>query len=161
MAALPLSPRRASTYAGCTVAANGAGANDGAIHEADEEFIMRTTNLLSVAGLFAVGSFFGAAAPATAQEATPDTWIDRPVQKTRAQVRAELARARADGTIGAGSANYDFVAARDASKSREQVLAELRRAHASGALDAIDAEAWAYVPVRPPLTSPLRERTLG
>jgi hypothetical protein len=83
------------------------------------------------------------------------------VQKTRAQVFAELAQARADGTIAAGSAGYDFVAAHDASKSRDQVLAELQRARASGALDAIDVEAWAYVPVRPPVTAPLRERVLG
>jgi hypothetical protein len=83
-------------------------------------------------------------AAAVAQEATPDTWTQVAPSKSFAQVRAELAQARQDGTIKAWSAGYIEKVA--ASKSREEVRAELSEARASGELAAIGGEAHTFAP---------------
>jgi hypothetical protein len=80
---------------------------------------------------------------AVAQEAMSDRWM-QPVaalQTSRAQVQQELAAARADGTISAVSAGYDFVRRAPAIKSRAQVQAELLQARSTQELAAIDREA--------------------
>ena len=70
--------------------------------------------------------------------------------KSRAELHAELAQARADGSIRATAANYDFVAATQAQKSRDDVRRELQVARASGELAAINAEAYGFTgaPIR-------------
>lgn len=80
-----------------------------------------------------------AAAPVLAQEATPDTWMKVQATKTRAQVQAELAAARADGSINAWAPGYmERVAS---TQSREAVRAVTRAAIASGEVAAINSEA--------------------
>ena len=64
--------------------------------------------------------------------------------KSRAEVRAELAQARADGSIRATAANYDFVVATRPQKSRDDVRRELEMARAGGELAEINAEAYGF-----------------
>jgi len=80
-----------------------------------------------------------AAAPVLAQEATPDTWLQQAQStKTRAQVQAELAAARADGSINAWAPGYmERVAS---TQSREAVRAVTRAAIANGEVAAINSE---------------------
>lgn len=76
-----------------------------------------------------------------AQEATADdiNFASAAVsQKTRAQVQAELAQARADGSIKAVSAGY--IEPAKSVKSRAEVVAELRRAQANGEYAALNSE---------------------
>lgn len=81
-----------------------------------------------------------AAAPVMAQEATPDTWISAAQStKTRAQVVAELATARANGTIKSWSAGY--MDKTPSTAQREAVRTVARQALASGEIAAINAEA--------------------
>lgn len=92
-----------------------------------------------VAAVFAA---FGASA--FAQEAYPDTtWLTTSSVKTRADVRAELDQAKADGSIKSGDIGYHYVA-RFSTKSREQVKSELMAAKASGEFDAIDKEGYGF-----------------
>jgi hypothetical protein len=94
--------------------------------------------------LIAAASLAVIASSAFAQEATPDTWIsDAQASKKRQQVNAELAAARKDGTINAGSATYNFVGRAASTKTRDQVRAELAEARASGEYDALNSEAHA------------------
>jgi hypothetical protein len=93
------------------------------------------TTLVSVALALVAGSAF-------AQEATSDDWLNAPATKTRAQVQAELAQARADGSIKAFSAGYIPTLATTA--TRAEVAATVQAARSSGELDRIDAEAWAF-----------------
>ncbi len=79
---------------------------------------------------------------AFAQEATPDTWQNAHLSKTRDQVRAELVQARKDGSIKAVSAGY--IEQVKVSRSRAEVQAELAAARASGELAAIDAPVYAF-----------------
>jgi hypothetical protein len=109
-----------------------------------DEKLFSTTLLAACAGLTL--AVFGTAA--SAQEATADTWIGQAAtHKSRADVRSELAQARADGSIRAGAADYDFVGRSVSAKSREQVRAELLAARASGELAAINAEVYGYTPM--------------
>ena len=103
-----------------------------------------TRQLIATVVLAVVG-----AGSAIAQEATPDTWIDAATaSKSRAQVQAELAQARKDGSVKAWSANYDFVGRTSSAKSRDQVRTEALAARDSGELAAINAEASGYLPQR-------------
>jgi Domain of unknown function (DUF4148) len=94
---------------------------------------MKTTSLIaSLALVFAAGS-------ALAQEATSDAWMDASMTKSRAQVQAELAQARADGSIKFASAGYmEKVQSR---QSRADVTAAVYSALANGELAHINAEA--------------------
>lgn len=98
---------------------------------------MQATRQVIVTALIAL---FGAGA-AVAQEATPDTWIAAgATTKSRADVQAELAQARRDGSIKAASAGY---LPRIASTlSREQVRADVAAARASGELAALNGEVY-------------------
>lgn len=83
------------------------------------------------------------ATSAMAQEATPDTWQDIAVSKSRAQVHAELLQARKDGITKAWSAGY--MEKLTPAKSREQLRNEVALARASGELDAINGEVYHFV----------------
>ena len=103
---------------------------------------MKATQRLITAVLFAT-----IGAGAVAQEATPSTWIDSAVaSKSRDQVKAELAQARNDGTVHAGSIDYNFVAATAPTKTRAQVRAELAAARASGEYEVLNGEVHAFRP---------------
>lgn len=93
---------------------------------------MNAKSLFAAAALAAVGSL------AFAQEATSDAWMDASASQSRAQVQAQLAQARQDGTIKAWSAGY--IEKTQAVKSREQVRNEVAMARASGELAAINSE---------------------
>jgi len=78
---------------------------------------------------------------AAAQEATPDTWLhEAQMSKSRAEVQAELAQARKDGTIGASGSSYNFVARAKIVKTRDEVKAELAQAKASGEFDMLNRD---------------------
>lgn len=95
------------------------------------------TKQLIAAGLLAA---FGTVA--FAQEAYPDTtWLTPSSTKSRTDVGAELAQAKADGSIKSGDIGYNFVA-KFSTKSREQVKAETMAAKASGEFDAINKEGY-------------------
>jgi hypothetical protein len=100
----------------------------------------------------AILAVFGTAA--IAQEATPDTWMNVSAEKSRAQVQAELAQARADGTIKATSVGY--LPRLQSTKTREQVRAELLAARESGEYAAINAEASMHVPGLAPVLAQSR-----
>jgi hypothetical protein len=111
---------------------------------AHDDKLFFITLLAACAGLAL--AVFGAAAHA--QEAGADTWIgEAAANKSGAEVRRELAQARADGSIRSGAADYDFVARSASVKSRRQVRDELLAARASGELAAIDAEVYGYAPM--------------
>ena len=102
-------------------------------------------------------SFVVAAGVASAQEATPDTWITEAKSvKSVAEVRAELAQARADGSIKAVSAGYIEKSA--GQKTRAEVRAELAAARLSGELAATSAEAYAFGPA---VVTPADTRVAG
>ena len=106
--------------------------------------------------LFAVAAL-SFAALAGAQEATPDTWITEAKSvKSVAEVRAELAQARADGSIKAVSAGYIEKSA--GQKTRAEVRAELAAARLSGELAATSAEAYAFGPA---VVTPADTRVAG
>jgi hypothetical protein len=96
--------------------------------------IMNRKTFILVAALLA-------AAGARAQEATPEPAQAMPSAKTRAQVQQELAQARADGSIAAVSAGYDFVRRVALVKSRSQVQGEVLQARARGQLGTLNGEA--------------------
>lgn len=79
---------------------------------------------------------------AQAQAIGFDPWMTEAVSiKSRAQVRAELQQARADGSIRATAPDYNFAAASPAVKTRAQVMRELQQARATGEYAAANAEA--------------------
>jgi H+/gluconate symporter-like permease len=82
-----------------------------------------------------------AAFGARAQEATPEPVRATLSTTSRAEVQQQLAAARADGTIAAVSAGYDFARRMVATKSRAQVHTELLAARAGDELVAINREA--------------------
>jgi len=104
------------------------------IHESKEIIIMNTKNYAAVATVAL--ALVGASVTAFAA----DTGL------TREQVRAELARARADGTLLPNSESYGYnnasialpqskaAVTAQAGKSRDEVRAELARARAEGTL---------------------------
>jgi len=88
------------------------------------------------------------ATSAFAQEATPDTWMQVASSKTRAQVQAELAQARADGSLQVFRAGY-IETVKGAPKARAEVRAAIEAARASGELQAINGEAYDFQPLSP------------
>jgi hypothetical protein len=107
-----------------------------------KERTMKTASLFaSLALVFAAGS-------ALAQEATPDTWTKLDATQSRAQVQADLAQARADGSLKVLSLGYhDTVKA--AGKTRADVAAETRAALRDGGIARANAEAWGFEPRLP------------
>ena len=95
--------------------------------------------------LVAIALTAAAAGSAFAQEATPDSWLHG-VQstKTRAEVSADLAAARASGLIRAWSDGY--IAPVRSNALRAEVQAQTVRAIQSGELAAINAEVYGYQP---------------
>ncbi len=93
----------------------------------------------------AVALTAAAAGSALAQEATPDSWLQG-VQssKTRAEVSAELAAARASGLTKAWSAGYMEPVRQSA--LRAEVRARTLQAIQSGEVNAINAEVYGYLP---------------
>jgi len=98
---------------------------------------MNATRTL-IAAVFAIA----AVGPVAAQEADSDAWMTIQSTKTHAQVQAELAQARADGSIKVLSLGY--LPSVKTSRSRSDVVAEVMAARRSGELDRIDAEAYAF-----------------
>jgi hypothetical protein len=98
--------------------------------------------LYATTSLAAFGAFALVALGTAAQAQGVNQFIDQAQStKSRDEVRAELAQARADGSIRATAGNYDFVAAARPQKSRDDVRRELQHARTSGELAAINAEA--------------------
>lgn len=99
---------------------------------------MNTRTLLALATV----AFAAASGSAFAQEAGSDAWMNAASTKTRAEVSAELAAARADGSIKAVSAGYvnPIVAQKTRAQVRQDVLAAAR----SGELERLHAEAYAF-----------------
>jgi hypothetical protein len=88
---------------------------------------------------------------AFAQEATSDTWTHARSFKSRQEVRAELSQARQDGTLQKVKAGYlDKIVG--PGRARDEVRAEAIAARRSGEQQAIDSEAYAFVPSAAPLT---------
>lgn len=117
---------------------------------------MKRSTLLVVAGLIAaLGS------PAMAQEAEADAFANLQLTKTRAEVMAELAQARRDGTINAWSARY--VEPVRTNFSRAEVRAQTLAAIRSGEVDAIGREAYdgRWLPRRPAGTVEVLAGTAG
>lgn len=84
--------------------------------------------------------FVAVCTAASAQEATNDAWMSAsPATSTRAQVLADLQRARAEGRL-AGGAAYDFTRHAPSMRSRADVQAELAAARANGEFARIGAE---------------------
>jgi hypothetical protein len=59
--------------------------------------------------------------------------------KTRAQVNAEIAKARADGTLDVRDDEYPIAAKNGTSKTRAEVVSGIARARADGSLDINDS----------------------
>ena len=104
-----------------------------------------TKSLYTVAAVMALS--LASAGAAFAQEATPDTWTQIATHKSRAEVRAELAQARASGLTKAWSAGYIEKIA--STQPREAVKAQTRQAIASGEQRAINAEVYTFRPLLP------------
>jgi len=92
--------------------------------------------------LITIALAFSAAGTAWAQEATSDGWMRQEGGKSRGQVIAELAQARADGSLRVYALGY--VPQAQSSATRADVVAELQAARASGELDRLHAEAWHF-----------------
>lgn len=99
---------------------------------------MTTKTLIAAATLALLG-----ATSAMAQEATPDTWRDVALNKSRDQVHAELLQARKDGTTKAWSAGY--MEKLTPAKTRAELRNEVALARASGELSAINGEVYDFV----------------
>lgn len=104
---------------------------------------MNRKSLLSLATLSIALIGTGAA---FAQEATSDAWTQIATSKSRVQVNAELQQARANGSIQAGEQGY--IEPFSPAVSRAQVRFELTNARVNGQLDAINAQAQAFAPLR-------------
>ena len=98
---------------------------------------MNTQQLIAVATLAFIGS-----APAFAQEATSDAWMNASVTKSRAEVQAELFQARKDGTIKFSSSTY--MEPLKVSRTRAEVVAAPLAARDSGEIDAINGEVYEF-----------------
>ena len=98
--------------------------------------------------LIAASAFALLGTGAFAQEATPDTWLQAAQStKTRAEVSAELAAARASGLTKAWSAGYMEPVRSHA--LRAEVRARTLQAIQSGELKAINAEVYDFRPASP------------
>ena len=81
-----------------------------------------------------------AAGAAFADDITPDTYNAVPSVKTRDQVAAELAQAKADGSIKVWSTTYNPLTKFRSVKTRDEVVAELKAAQASGEYAVLNSE---------------------
>jgi hypothetical protein len=77
---------------------------------------------------------------AYAESPTIDTYQSVASTKTRADVQAELAQAKRDGSIKVWSTSYNPLTVAKSVKSRTEVLAELKAAQSSGELSAFTSE---------------------
>jgi hypothetical protein len=100
-----------------------------------EDPIMNTAKTL-----IAIAISCSAIGSAVAQEAGSDAWMNAQGSKSRAQVQAELAQARTDGSLRTYGRGY--IPSVKSSASRAEVVAALRAARASGEFDRLHAEAW-------------------
>ena len=81
-----------------------------------------------------------AAGAAFADDITPDHYADVPSTKTRAQVQAELAQAKQDGSIKVWSTTYNPLTKFVSTKTRGQVVAELQAAREDGEYATLNSE---------------------
>ncbi len=95
---------------------------------------MKTKQVIAAAALALLG------AASFAQDITPDHFNEAVSLKTRDQVKAELAAARADGRLDAWS-QRGYIEPSYSVKSREQVRNELAIARMNGELAAINSDA--------------------
>jgi len=102
----------------------------------EKGIIMMKKSSLVVALTLAV-ALVGAA---YADDPTPDNNQSVASTKTRAEVQAELAQAKRDGSIKAWSMHYNHLAVAKSVKTRNEVLADLKAAQASGELNALNSE---------------------
>jgi hypothetical protein len=101
---------------------------------------MNRLNLIAIA---AAGML--AAATASAQEATPDTWISEASSTlTPAEARANALAALAAERSQRGGIELTFASEVPSTRSRADVVAELLRARESGEFQLINAEAPAF-----------------
>ena len=107
---------------------------------------MNTRQRFASVAIAAVAAFAGTAA--FAQEATSDAWMNAASTKTRAEVQAELARARAAGELTVTEADYGRLPRTPGVASRDAVRAELAAARASGEWRTLGAEAYDFVAAR-------------
>jgi hypothetical protein len=117
---------------------------------------MKETEMNHFNTLLALAGFATAlgGAAAQAQPVGFDPWMIEAVSmKSRDEVLAELRQARADGSIRATAADYDFAAASPAVKSRAQVMRELQEARATGEFAAANAEAHLFGRAPQPLVA--------
>jgi len=94
--------------------------------------------------LLAAALAIAAVGPVAAQEAESDAWMNIQSTKTHAQVQAELAQARADGSIQRLSLGYLPSIPAASAKTRADVVASVIEARRSGELDRIQAEAYGF-----------------
>ena len=80
------------------------------------------------------------AGAAFADDITPDTYNAVPSVKTRAQVQAELAQAKQDGSIKVWSITYNPLTKLVSTKTRGQVASELQAAREDGEYAALNSE---------------------
>lgn len=86
--------------------------------------------LVSIA--FVAAASFVASGAALADDITPDFTASVPSLKSRADVQAELARARADGSMKVWSTQYNPLTVAKSLRSRDEVRAEAAAAARAG-----------------------------
>lgn len=104
---------------------------------------MNTRQLFASVAVSALAALSGTAA--LAQEATPDSWMSPTLTQTRDTVQADLAQARADGSIRFSRAG--FIETLRPTKSRAELQSEVAAARSNGELQSIGGEVYTYVPV--------------
>lgn len=97
----------------------------------------KISNLLATAAVATLGL---AGSAAFAQEATYELPLPATSQTTRAQVLAELAQARRDGSINVWSISYNPLAAAKSLKTRAEVQAQVQGAQAQAEMAALIGE---------------------
>lgn len=102
---------------------------------------MNIRTLVAALSLVAAGGAF-------AQEATVDPRVPTASTVTRAEVRAELNRARAAGELVVNEADYGRLPRTPGAASRDAVRAELAAARASGEWHTLGAEAYDFAAAR-------------
>jgi hypothetical protein len=96
---------------------------------------MKSRSTVSIRSLLVAGALSAAAAGALAQEATEFDFNAQPSQRTRAEVQAEVAQARANGTLVVSGEATEFAYNTSGSTlSRAQVVAEAIEARRLGLL---------------------------
>jgi hypothetical protein len=100
---------------------------------------MKTTMLMTV--------LCAATVAASAQEATPDTWMGEAMARaSRAEVREQLAQARASGEMAQWN-DRAYLPTVTRPRLRAEVIAQLYAARASGELARLHAEAHDFAPL--------------